>query len=61
MVLQRDKEVPVWGIADPGETVVVKFAGQEKKSSLHLILLKKQENRTQPWSRSFQALQPKTP
>jgi len=28
MVLQRDKEVPVWGWADPGATVEVKFGGQ---------------------------------
>lgn len=30
MVLQRDKAVPVWGKADPGEEVVVEFAGQKK-------------------------------
>lgn len=29
-VLQRDVEVPVWGFADPGEKVTVKFAGQAK-------------------------------
>lgn len=29
MVLQRDKEVPVWGTADPGENVTVEFAGQK--------------------------------
>lgn len=28
MVLQRDKPVPVWGWADPGEEVTVAFAGQ---------------------------------
>ena len=28
MVLQRDKVVPVWGKADPGEKIVVEFAGQ---------------------------------
>ncbi len=28
MVLQRDKPVPVWGWADPGEKVTVEFAGQ---------------------------------
>ena len=28
MVLQRDREVPVWGTADPGEKVTVSFAGQ---------------------------------
>ena len=32
MVLQRDKEVPVWGWADQGEEVTVKFAGQVKKA-----------------------------
>lgn len=31
MVLQRDKEVPVWGWADQGEEVTVEFAGQVKK------------------------------
>jgi sialate O-acetylesterase len=29
MVLQRDRPVPVWGKADPGDVVTVKFAGQE--------------------------------
>ncbi len=29
MVLQRDREVPVWGSADPGEAVAVSFAGQD--------------------------------
>ncbi|MCS6866491.1 MAG: sialate O-acetylesterase [Gemmataceae bacterium] len=28
MVLQRDKPVPVWGWADPHETITVSFAGQ---------------------------------
>ena len=28
MVLQRDRAVPIWGTADPGETVVVMFASQ---------------------------------
>lgn len=30
MVLQRDMPVPVWGKADPGESVFVEFAGQKK-------------------------------
>jgi sialate O-acetylesterase len=30
MVLQRNKPVPVWGIADKGEKVTVTFAGQTK-------------------------------
>ncbi|MCP4376735.1 MAG: sialate O-acetylesterase, partial [bacterium] len=30
MVLQREKPVPVWGWADAGEEVTVKFAGQSK-------------------------------
>ena len=30
MVLQREMKVPVWGTADPGETVSVQFAGQSK-------------------------------
>jgi len=29
MVLQRDKPIPIWGWAAPGEKVTVKFAGQE--------------------------------
>jgi len=33
MVLQRDKPVPIWGTADAGETVTVKFAGQTKTST----------------------------
>ncbi len=28
MVLQRDRAVPIWGWADPGEKVTVKIAGQ---------------------------------
>ncbi len=32
MVLQRDAEVPVWGWADPGQTVQVGFAGQNKSA-----------------------------
>src|SRR5713101_4045422 len=31
MVLQRDTSVPIWGKADPGEVVGVRFAGQSKK------------------------------
>jgi len=31
MVLQRDTSVPIWGKADPGEVVEVRFAGQSKK------------------------------
>jgi sialate O-acetylesterase len=33
MVLQRNAQVPVWGWADPGEVVTVKFAGQEKMAT----------------------------
>ena len=29
MVLQRDQPVPVWGWAQPGETIQVQFADQE--------------------------------
>jgi sialate O-acetylesterase len=29
MVVQRDKPLPVWGFAEPGEEVKVEFAGQE--------------------------------
>jgi len=30
MVLQRDKPVPIWGTAEPGEKVTVRFAGRSK-------------------------------
>ena len=33
MVLQRGRPVPVWGAAAPGEAVVVRFAGQEKRTA----------------------------
>ena len=33
MVLQRDKPIPVWGKASPGEKVAVAFAGQEKATT----------------------------
>src|SRR5688572_9592375 len=29
MVIQRDRPAPVWGWARPGESVTVRFAGQE--------------------------------
>lgn len=32
MVLQREKPVPIWGWAKPGEQVTVSFAGQQKNS-----------------------------
>lgn len=32
MVLQRDKDVPIWGWAKPGQEVVVTFAGQTAKT-----------------------------
>lgn len=32
MVLQRDRPVPVWGWADPGEEIIVAFAGQTKST-----------------------------
>src|SRR5437667_12339463 len=32
MVMQRDQAVPIWGTADPGETVVVKFASQAQNT-----------------------------
>ncbi len=32
MVLQRERAVPVWGKADPGERVTVTFAGQTKRA-----------------------------
>ncbi len=33
MVLQRDKNVPVWGLASPNEKVTVKFNGQSKETA----------------------------
>ncbi len=33
MVLQRGKPVPIWGVADPGETVTVTFADQTKTAT----------------------------
>ncbi len=33
MVLQRDASVPVWGTADPGALVVVRFASQSKQAT----------------------------
>ena len=33
VVLQRDKPAPVWGTAEPGETVAVTFAGQNKTAT----------------------------
>ena len=32
MVLQRDRPVPVWGMAEPGEKVTVAFAGQTRSA-----------------------------
>ena len=34
MVLQREKPVPVWGRAKPGEVVTVSFAGQKKTATV---------------------------
>jgi sialate O-acetylesterase len=33
MVLQRDQKVPIWGKADPGESVTVKFGSQTKRTT----------------------------
>jgi sialate O-acetylesterase len=33
MVLQRNQLVPVWGTADPGEQVIVEFAGQKQSAT----------------------------
>jgi sialate O-acetylesterase len=33
MVLQRDKPLNIWGWADPGEEIVVSFAGQEVRAT----------------------------
>lgn len=39
MVLQRDTPIPLWGFADPKETVVIEFNGKQYKPGLP-----KQEN-----------------
>jgi sialate O-acetylesterase len=33
MVLQQKQRVPIWGTADPGETVTVRFAGRSKTTT----------------------------
>jgi len=33
MVLQRDMTTPIWGLASPGEKVVVKFRRQQKEAT----------------------------
>jgi sialate O-acetylesterase len=33
MVIQRDRPILIWGRADPGETVTVRFAGHPNKRS----------------------------
>ena len=33
MVLQRDKPVPIWGTAAPGEAVTVQFQGQQRRAT----------------------------
>src|SRR5712692_9219656 len=33
MVLQRDRAVPIWGKADAGEVITVRFADQSKKTT----------------------------
>jgi len=33
MVLQQQQKVPIWGTAEPGETITVKFAGKSKTAT----------------------------
>lgn len=33
MVLQRDRQIPIWGRADAGESVTVRFAGQQRTTT----------------------------
>ena len=33
MVLQQNQKVPIWGKADPGEAVTVRFAAQSKSTT----------------------------
>src|SRR6185369_1874495 len=33
LVLQRERTVPIWGEASPGEQVTVEFAGQKKSTT----------------------------
>ena len=37
MVLQRDKPVPIWGQANPGEEVTVEFANQKKTTRANAV------------------------
>ena len=34
MVLQRERQVPVWGFGTPGEAVSVEFAGQRLETTV---------------------------
>lgn len=34
MILQRDQKVPVWGHGIPGSTITIRFAGQEKSTTV---------------------------
>jgi hypothetical protein len=38
MVLQQNQRVRIWGHADPGETVAIKFAGQSKTAAASAIV-----------------------
>jgi sialate O-acetylesterase len=33
MVLQRERPLPIWGVADPGEKISVRFAGETKQGT----------------------------
>ncbi len=33
MVLQRDAKLPIWGWADPGETIIVTLGNQTAKAT----------------------------
>ena len=55
MVLQRDLPVPIWGWAEPGEQVIVSFAGQSKttlagEDGNWLVTLDKLSTNSQPAS-----------
>lgn len=63
MVLQRDKPVPVWGWADPGERIRVAFAGQTQMTTADAdgrwqVQLKAMPANAKPQSLSIQSDKP---
>ena len=46
MVLQRDTPIPLWGFADPKETVVIEFNGKQYKTRASQRIESQPENNT---------------